>query len=48
MRILECLIGVAMGNAIDQVKMIADDVIDDNDHDKIADYLKNAVLERNS
>ena len=43
-----CGIGVAMGNAINQVKVIADDVIGDNDHDGIADYLKNAVLERNS
>ena len=39
-----CGIGVAMGNAINQVKVIADDVIGDNDHDGIADYLKNAVL----
>ncbi len=42
-----CGIGVAMGNAIDEVKAIADSVIGDNDHDGIADYLKNAVLGRN-
>lgn len=36
-----------MGNAIDEVKAIADCVIGDNDHDGIANYLKNAVLERN-
>lgn len=35
-----CGIGVAMGNAIDEVKAIADCVIGDNDHDGIADYLK--------
>lgn len=43
-----CGVGVAMGNAIDEVKAIADSVIGDNDHDGIADYLKSAVLERNS
>ncbi len=36
-----CGIGVAMGNAIDEVKEIADCVIGDNDHDGIAVYLKN-------
>ncbi len=41
-----CGIGVAMGNAIDEVKAIADYVIGDNDHDGIADYLQRAVLER--
>lgn len=40
-----CGIGVAMGNAIDEVKAIADCVIGDNDHDGIADYLKSIVLE---
>lgn len=35
-----CGIGVAMGNAINEVKAIADCVIGDNDHDGIADYLK--------
>lgn len=43
-----CGMGVAMGNAIDEVKAIADSVIGDNDHDGIADYLKNAVLGRNA
>lgn len=32
-------IGVAMGNAIDEVKVIADIVIDSNDNDGIAQYL---------
>ena len=36
-----CGIGVAMGNAIEEVKEIADCVIGDNDHDGIAVYLKN-------
>ncbi len=35
-----CGVGVAMGNAIDEVKEIADCVIGDNDHDGIAVYLK--------
>ena len=42
-----CGVGVAMGNAIDEVKVIADYVIGDNDHDGIANYMQNAVLERN-
>lgn len=37
-----CGIGIAMGNAIEEVKEIADCVIGDNDHDGIANYLKNA------
>lgn len=41
-----CGVGVAMGNAIEEVKAISDWVIGDNDHDGIADYLKNAVLGR--
>lgn len=41
-----CGIGIAMGNAIDEVKEIADCVIGDNDHDGIANYLQNAGLER--
>lgn len=35
-----CDVGVAMGNAIDEVKEIADCVIGDNDHDGIAKYLQ--------
>lgn len=35
-----CGVGVAMGNAIDEVKEIADCVIGDNDHDGIARYLQ--------
>lgn len=42
-----CGVGVAMGNAIEEVKAISDCVIGDNDHDGIADYLKDAVLGRN-
>lgn len=34
-------IGVAMGNAIEEVKKVADIVIGTNDEDGIADYLKN-------
>lgn len=37
-----CGIGVAMGNAIEEVKEIADCIIGDNDHDGIAIYLQNA------
>lgn len=39
-----CGVGVAMGNAIDEVKAAADSVIGDNDHDGIADYLKSYIL----
>jgi hydroxymethylpyrimidine pyrophosphatase-like HAD family hydrolase len=35
-----------MGNAIDEVKTIADCVIGDNDHNGIANYLQNVGLER--
>lgn len=41
-----CGIGVAMGNAIDEVKMIADHVIGDNDHDGIAVYLQNNICRK--
>jgi hypothetical protein len=41
-----CGVGVAMGNAIDEVKTIADCVIGDNDHNGIANYLQNVGLER--
>lgn len=40
-----CGTGVAMGNAIDEVKAVADYVIGDNDHDGIGYYLQNAILE---
>lgn len=40
-----CGIGVAMGNAIDEVKAVADYVIGDNDHDGIGYYLQNVMLE---
>ena len=38
-------LGVAMGNAIAEVKEIADVVIGTNDDDGIAKYLENEVLE---
>jgi hypothetical protein len=41
-----CGVGVAMGNAIDEVKTIADCVIGDNDHDGIANYLQGIEFER--
>ena len=41
-----CGIGVAMGNAIDEVKAVADYVIGDNDNDGIGKYLQNAMMER--
>ncbi len=41
-----CGVGVAMGNAIDEVKAVADCVIGDNDNDGIGKYLQNTVLER--
>ena len=39
-----CGIGVAMGNAIDEVKERADIVIGSNDEDGIADYIENEIL----
>ena len=36
-------VGVAMGNAIEEVKKIADAVIESNDDDGIAKYLKNNI-----
>lgn len=39
-----CGVGVAMGNAIDEVKSVADRVIGDNDHEGIAVYLESAGL----
>ena len=36
-----CGVGVAMGNAIDEVKQIADYVIGNNDNDGIGKYLQN-------
>lgn len=38
-----CGIGVAMGNAIEEVKRVADIVIGDNDHEGIAVYLQNEI-----
>ena len=39
-----CGVGVAMGNAIDEVKAVADIVIACNDDDGIAEYLESAIL----
>ena len=39
-----CGIGVAMDNAIDEIKRCADVVIGDNDSNAIADYLENNIL----
>ena len=39
-----CGIGVAMGNAIDEVKERADIVIGSNDEDGIADFIENEIL----
>ena len=39
-----CGTGVAMGNAIDEVKEIADIVIGSNDEDGIADFIENEIL----
>lgn len=39
-----CGIGVAMGNAIDEIKRCADVVIGNNDSDAIAAYLENNIL----
>ena len=39
-----CGKGIAMGNAIDAVKEIADEVIGSNDNDGIAEWLENNIL----
>ena len=39
-----CGVGIAMSNAVDEVKKHADVVIDDNDSDAIAEYLHLHVL----
>ena len=41
-----CGLGIAMGNAIDEVKEIADFVIGRNDEDGIAEYVEKEVLKR--
>lgn len=41
-----CGVGVAMENAIDEVKAVADCVIGDNDNDGIGKYLLDTILER--
>ena len=45
MKITEvCGTGVAMGNAIDEVKERADIVIGSNDEEGIADFIENEIL----
>ncbi|MBP3476905.1 MAG: Cof-type HAD-IIB family hydrolase [Lachnospiraceae bacterium] len=39
-----CGLGIAMGNAISEVKEIADDVTTSNDEDGVADYLEKCFL----
>lgn len=39
-----CGVGVAMGNAIDEVKTVADVIIGGNDEDGIAEYLEDMFL----
>ena len=39
-----CSVGVAMGNAIDEVKSVADVVIGGNDEDGIAEYLEESLI----
>ena len=39
-----CGKGIAMGNAIDEVKEIADEVIGSNNHDGIAEWIENNIL----
>lgn len=39
-----CGKGIAMGNAVEAVKQVADEVIGDNDHDGIAYYLRDLSL----
>ena len=43
-RLLKCGTGVAMGNAIDEVKERADIVIGSNDEEGIADFIENEIL----
>ncbi len=40
-----CGLGVAMGNALDEVKAVADITIGTNDEDGIAEYIKNLIME---
>lgn len=42
--IIECGIGVAMGNAIDEVKTVADYVCDTNDNDGVAKLLEERII----
>lgn len=42
--LIQCGKGVAMGNAVDEVKRAADIIIGDHDQDGIADYLSETLL----
>ena len=42
-----CGRGVAMGNAIEEVKQAADAITDSNDNDGAAKYLEKYILEKN-
>ena len=42
-----CGIGVAMGNAVDEVKLLADDICQDNDSDGVANWLEVHLLSGN-
>ena len=39
-----CGLSVAMDNAIDEIKKIADHICDSNDNDGVAKYLENSIL----
>lgn len=41
-----CAKGIAMGNSIDEVKYIADDITDSNDNDGVAKYLERHFLHK--
>lgn len=43
-----CGKGIAMGNSVNEVKSIADVIIDSNDNDGIAKYLTETLLCSNS
>jgi len=37
-------IGIAMGNALDDVKKVSNDICDTNEHDGVAKWLKRHIL----
>ncbi len=42
--IQNCGVGIAVANAIDEIKAVADDICDTNDHDGVAKWLEEHVL----